>query len=337
MERTGGVPCHMPAGRPGHLRETLAKRKRKKRSKLLDFVAYLGLRTFAMFVHMFSWEANYRTARWVGDLMYRFDRRHRQRGLAHLRKSFPDWPQDKLHRVCRASMRNLAYLGVEFLFTTRLITPGRWRRHITLTNQQENLHLLLAHETPLIYVAGHFGNWEVVGYAMAALGFPVYAVARRLDNPYVDRYVMGVREARGMTVLDKRGASARLEGILCARGNVCFVADQDAGRKGAFVDFFGRKASTYKAVALMAMRHRAPVIVGYGRRLDEEYHFEIGIGRVIHPHEWADKDNPMLWITQEYTRALEEVIRTAPEQYLWVHRRWKHRPRGEPAAPDGVA
>jgi KDO2-lipid IV(A) lauroyltransferase len=118
---------------------------------------------------------------------------------------------------------------------------------------------------------------------------------------------------------------------------VAFVADQDAGRKGVFVDFFGRPASTYKSIALMAMQFSAPIVVGYGKRLGEDFRFELGVARVIEPHEWAGRDDPVRWITQEYTRALEETVRAAPEQYLWVHRRWKHRPKGEPQPEDGVA
>ncbi len=309
----------------------------KPRNKLLDLLSYIGVRLFAMFVHMFTWETNYRAARLIGNLLYRFDKRHRNRALVHLRKSFPGWSEEKYHRVAKASMRNLMYVGLEVLFTTRLITPARWRRHVILTNMAENIRLLLEQKSGLIYITGHFGNWEVVGYTMAALGFPIYAVARRMDNPHLDRYIMGVRQANGMTILDKRGATGMMDRLLDERGSICFIADQDAGRKGVFVDFFGRAASTYKAIALMAIRHDAPVIVGYGRRLDEQYHFEIGIQRVIRPHEWADKPNPMIWITQQYTTALEEVIRTGPEQYLWVHRRWKHRPKGEEPGPDGVA
>ena len=94
------------------------------------------------------------------------------------------------------------------------------------------------------------------------------------------------------------------------------------------MDFFGRKASTYKIIALLAREYNLPIVVGYGRRLDENYHFELGIQRMILPHEWADKEDPVMWITQEYTTALEQVVRSAPEQYLWVHRRWKHRPKG---------
>jgi len=309
----------------------------KPRNKLLDWLAYLALRVFATFVHMFRLETNYRTARWIGDLLYRFDRRHRHRAIEHLRRSFPDWPERRYEEVARASMRNLVYLGLEVLFTTRLITPGRWRQHVTLKNQAENVRLLCQRRRPLIYVTGHFGNWEVVGYTAGALGFPIFAVARPLDNPYVNEYILGVRQKQGMTILAKKGATAAIPDILARKGVVCFIADQDAGRKGLFVDFFGRAASTYKSIGLLAMEHEAPVVVGYGRRLDEKYHFEMAVERIIHPHEWADKDDPLLWLTQEYTHALESAIRRAPEQYLWVHRRWKHRPKGEPPGEDGIA
>ena len=309
----------------------------KPRNKLLDYLIYLVARLLTCFVHMLTWRMNYRIVRALGNFVYRVDRRHRRRSLEHLRRSFPDWPEERYHRVARASMRNLAYLGLEVLFTEKLITPARWRHHVTLTNMAENIRLLLERPSGLIYVTGHFGNWEVVGYTLAALGFPGYAVARKMDNPYLNDFILGVREAHGLTVLDKRGATEQMDHILDNKGYVSFIADQDAGRKGLFVDFFGRKASTYKSVALMAMRHSTPVIVGYGRRLDEQYHFEIGIQRIIYPAEWAERDDPALWITQEYTRALEEVVRTAPEQYVWTHRRWKHRPKGEPPAPDGIA
>jgi KDO2-lipid IV(A) lauroyltransferase len=315
----------------------------KQRSIALDYLAYVGLRLFAMFVHMFGWEANYRTARWICGAIWRAGKRwpklgrFERRAVAHLRLSFPDWPEERIHRVAKASLRNFLYLGLEVLFTTRLITPARWRRHVALENQAENVRLMLERKTPLIYVSGHFGNWEVVGYTMGALGFRMTAVARPLDNPFINRYIYGIRAERGMTILDKKGAAEQAESVLAGKGLLSFVADQDAGRKGCFVDFFGRKASTYKSIALLAMSHGAPIVVGYGRRLDEEYHFAIGIQRVIYPHEWADKADPMRWITQEYTKALEDVIRTAPEQYLWTHRRWKHRPKGEGEAIDGIA
>jgi len=184
---------------------------------------------------------------------------------------------------------------------------------------------------------GHFGNWEVIGYTMATLGFPTVSVARPLDNPYINEYVMGVRERTGQSILYKKGATASMSDVLAGRGTLCFIADQDAGRKGLFVDFFGRPASTYRSIALMAIRHEVPVVVGYGKRLSDRFEFEIGIARIIYPHEWAGRDDEVRWITQEFTRVLEDIIRAAPEQYLWLHRRWKHRPDGTKAPGDGVA
>ncbi|MFB3890534.1 MAG: lysophospholipid acyltransferase family protein [Phycisphaerae bacterium] len=310
----------------------------RPRNNLKDFLAFVVVRLFVMFVHMFGWETNYRAAAWLGNLLYRFDRRHRNRAVEHIRLSFPDWPEDKVRRVAMASMRNLMYLGLEVLFTTRLICPGRWRKHVKLGNMMaETTRLLVERKSGVVMATPHFGNWEVVGYTMATLGFPVVAVARPLDNPYFNEYVMGVREKTGMSILYKKGATQSMDDVIASRGVIGFIPDQDAGRKGVFVDFFGRKASTYKSVALMAIRHNVPLMVGYGQRLDEEYHFEMGMQRIIYPHEWADKPDPLLWVTQEWTTAMEQIVRRAPEQYLWVHRRWKHRPNGEQPGPDGIA
>ena len=309
----------------------------KPANKVVAYLQYLGLRIFEMVIRMFPVKANYGTATLIGDALFFFDRRHRLRAIEHLRRSFPHWSEPHLNRVTRESMRNMVYLGLEILLTPDLITPATWRRHVTFVNQRENILQLLRQERGAIYITGHFGNWEVTGYTMARVGFPVFAVARPLDNPYLNEHILGVRQRTGMTILDKKGVAERVDDILDSCGAISFIADQDAGRKGMFVDFFGRKASTYKSIGLMAMRHEVPVIVGYGHRVREGFDFEIGVERIIRPEEWADKDDPLRWITQEYTAALEAVIRRAPEQYLWVHRRWKHRPKGEESGPDGIA
>ena len=116
------------------------------------------------------------------------------------------------------------------------------------------------------------------------------------------------------------------------------MPDQDMDSiSGVFVDFFSRPASTFKSIALMAMRHQAPIVVGYCRRMSDSFSFEISAEQIIYPHQWADAPDPLRWLTQTYTHALERIVRSDPAQYLWVHRRWKHRPKGEPRPPDGIA
>ncbi len=114
-------------------------------------------------------------------------------------------------------------------------------------------------------------------------------------------------------------------------GSVAMLGDQDAGRSGLFVDFFGRPASTFKSIALLAMEYKALICVGYARRLDNEMlpggwpRFELGCEEVVDPLEF-DSADALREITQRYTAALERVVRRAPEQYFWVHRRWKSPP-----------
>jgi KDO2-lipid IV(A) lauroyltransferase len=299
----------------------------KPRNRLLDWLVYAAMRLVTMFFFMFSVRANYRTVDLAARVLCRLSRRHVERAREHLRPSFPDWDEARIDRVARQSLKSLLQFGMEMLFMPRLMTRHNWRSHVRLRNLDGVVHRLLRRQTGMILLTGHFGNFDVLGYTIAMLGFPSVAVFRPLDNPYINEYVMAVREKTGQSLLFKKGAVADMDEILEAKGTLSFIADQDAGRKGIFVDFFGRPASTYRSIALMAVTHSVPVVVGYGLRLDETFLFEIAVERVIEPAEWADRADPLAWLTQEFTTSLEGAIRRNPQQYWWVHRRWKHQPK----------
>ncbi|HAU37918.1 MAG TPA: lipid A biosynthesis acyltransferase [Phycisphaerales bacterium] len=301
----------------------------RERNKVLDYAVYLAMRLVESLVRVLPLDAAYAVARFAGDMMFRFDRRHTDRALENLRHSFGHWSEDRRRQVARLSLRNLFYLGLESLLTTFRITPYTWRRYVSLRQAGEALRLVTERRSGMIFLTGHVGNFEVVGHTMATLGFPSVAIARRLNNPYLDAHLMGIRERSGQRILDKFGATAEAPAVLDARGVVSIIADQDAGPRGVFVDFFGRPASTYKSFGLLAMSHQTPIVVGYGRRVNESFRFEMVVQRIIRPHEWADQDDPLRWITQEYTAALERAIREAPEQYFWHYRRWTSQPRAK--------
>jgi KDO2-lipid IV(A) lauroyltransferase len=226
-------------------------------------------------------------------------------------------------------MQQMIMLFVEVLFTTRLIRLETWASFIQFENFNEILSILLRRKRGLILLTGHYGNWEVLGYVLATLGFDTTSIARPLDNQYVNHWLLGVREKQGQRIIDKTGATSEVTDVLSGHGAVGFIADQNAGRKGIFVDFFGRKASTYKSIGLLAMEYEVPVVVGYARRLGDRFHFALGVQDIIHPEEWKSQDDPLRYITQRYTKGIEDVVRADPGQYLWVHRRWKTRPKGE--------
>jgi KDO2-lipid IV(A) lauroyltransferase len=219
-------------------------------------------------------------------------------------------------------------LAVDVIFTPRLVKKNNWRQYSRFKNT-ERAKWMSKEGKGLIFVGAHYGNFEIVGYMMGLFGFNVYSIARPLDNPYISNYLYGVRERVGQKIIDKKGAAEMFDKVASSGATLCFIADQDAGEKGIFVDFFGRKASTYKSIGLLALTNNIPIVVGYARRIDDRFFFEIGVTRIIMPEEWANKKDPLLWVTAEYTKAIEEFVREDPTQYWWLHRRWKHRPKGE--------
>ena len=299
------------------------------RTVAIDWLVYVAVRLVAMILQMFPIDANLETARLMGLIWYRLMPRHRRRAREHLRGAYGSrLPDAQLDRLALQSMQQMTMMAMECLFTPRLVDERTWSKYVRLRNTDRALDLLLTGRGAIL-LTGHYGNWELVGFTLAALGFPLVAVMRPLDNPYLNRYLIEVRAKRGLQLLYKKGASGSAGDVLAGGGILGFIADQNAGRKGEFVDFFGRQASTYKSIALLAMEYEVPIIVGYARRLSRRFEYEVGCSRVIEPAEWADRENPLHWITQEYTRSIEDFVRKAPGQYLWIHRRWKSRPRGE--------
>jgi Kdo2-lipid IVA lauroyltransferase/acyltransferase len=300
----------------------------KPRNRLLDFLAYILFRALAGLVLITPVRVLYAVARGLGDVAYLLDRRHRRLAIEQIARSFPDWPAQQVRRVARQSLRSIVKLAIETVITPRQITLTTWWKRLRLNNIAPILAMQLERPGGMILVTGHYGNWEVGGFALARLGMPVVAIARPLDNPYLDRYIRSVRESAGLRIVDKGGASAAAEEVLAGGGWVCFVADQDAGKRGVFVDFFGRPASTYRSIALLALHYQVPIVIGCANRLADNFTFEVIARRTILPADWAGQDDEVRWITQEYTRELEAVVRENPGQYFgWAHRRWKHAPK----------
>jgi KDO2-lipid IV(A) lauroyltransferase len=294
-----------------------------------DYLIYIVMRFAAMIFQMFPIDWNLATARWMGSIWFRLMKRHRQRAIDHLRLAYGDELTEAQRRdYALKSMQQMTMVAMETFFTTRLINEWTWPRYIRLKNIEPGLDVLTSRRGAIM-VTGHYGSWELCGYLLATMGFPIVAVMRPLDNPYINQYLMDIRAKRGLQLLHKKGVYRSADDILSNGGILAFIADQNAGHKGLFVDFFNQKASTYKSIALLAIQHQVPIVVGYARRLSPRFEYEVGVNRVIAPAEWAGRDDELFWITQEFTRGIEDFVREQPEQYLWIHRRWKSRPKDE--------
>ena len=302
------------------------KRKKKRRNLIVDWLLYALLRLVVALLALFPVEHNLRMARFWGRCLWRFYRRGRTRALTNLKASYPDQAPTWIEQTGRRSFEQLAMLGIDVLCTPRLVRKDNWSGYAVYKNV-EPLKWRMHEGRGLLLVTGHYGNFEIIGYILSLFGFNLYSVARPLDNRFVDRYIRRIREQKGQKLIDKTGASDLMGSVTESGASLGLIADQDAGHKGVFVDFFGRPASTFKSIALLALTQDRPIAVGYSRRVGNHFFFEIGCNRIIEPHEWKHQADPIHWITQEYTRAIESFVREDPTQYWWVHRRWKTEPR----------
>lgn len=306
------------------------KKKKKKHNPVKDYLLYLGMRILSIVVHISNVETSLRTARFFGRLLWRYYHRGRKRALENLRASFPQKSEEWIWQTGKQSFQHVAMLAMDLIFVPRLVKRANWHDY-SRYKTVERAKWLMQEGRGLLMVAAHYSNFEIMGYLLGLFGFNVYSIARPLDNKYISRYLYGIREQAGQRIIDKKGAAKLMGKIASTGATLCFIADQDAGRKGVFVDFFGRKASTYKSIGLLAITNNIPIGVGYSRRIDNRFFFEIGVNRIIFPEEWADKEDPLKWVTQEYSKAIEEFVRQDPTQYWWLHRRWKTRPKDERA------
>ena len=293
-----------------------------QRLRIGDYLVYLVVRVLICIVQAIRLETGQQIARLLAWLFA--DVLKIRAGVVddNLRHAFADLSPQARQRTARRMWEHLFLLVLEVAHTPRKIHETNWRKHVRLTGEDKLVRLMLDHR-PMIIISGHFGNFEVGGYMLGVLGFPTFTVARKLDNPYLDRFVNRFRKATGQVIIPKKGGYDQILDVLSNEGTMLFLADQYAGEKACWVEFFGRPASVYKAIALLALHHDAPLAVSYVRRLGGPMQFELGTTDAADPREMGDQIGTIRELTEWYTNQLEQVIRLAPEQYWWVHRRWK--------------
>ena len=285
-------------------------------------------RAFAAVVARIPEAAAYFMARRGGDLLHLIDRRHRRIGRANISARLlstdgvaPD--TSEVRRLTREVFRHLVSVGVEMI---RLQTTMARRGVEGVVDLQdtENLRAAMDAGRGAIVVSAHLGNWEIMAAAGMGIGvFPV-SVYRPLDNPLLDQWVRSLRGVAGADVVEKKGA---LRGMLRALKNgrlVAVLVDQNAGRHGIAAPFFGVPVSTVPTPAELALRTGAAIIPGFALRTGPGFRYRTWFEPALEiRYDAEDREAEVLRVTTELNTRLEAAIRQAPEQWLWLHRRWK--------------
>lgn len=295
------------------------------RLELIGFRAVLGL---------ISWiprRIAFRLGAWLGDLLYLLHRRARRVALFNLRLAFPDRSPDEHRAILRESIRNLGRTVVEICHMPEL-TPETIGRYVSIEDRElwEGLFATAA-ARGVVVLTGHFGNFELLAYAHGLLGRPITLVHRPMNNALVDRAITDLRALAGTVSLPKKSAAKAALRALHRHQIVAIPADQNQTRRyGVFVDFFGLPACTTPGPARLAMLSGAAVIPVFLLREGASDRHRVIVLPQIELVRSGDRDADVIANTQRCTAVIEDLLRRHPEQWIWFHKRWNTRRKGEP-------
>lgn len=269
---------------------------------------------------------------WVSRMFYHLIPRQRLIATYNLRRAFPEKSGEEILRIVQGVYRNIGIVAAEFFDIPRLTKENILAR--VETEGVENCEKALAKGRGLLLFSAHFGNWELEAAAAALLIKPAVVIYRPLDSPLLDHLVLRVRSATGNIPLVKDHAMRPMIRALKQNGILGILIDQNmAWYEGVFVDYFGRPACTTDGLALLAMHTEAPVLPAYMVRLPDG-RYRLVFGPEVEVIRTGDRDADTLANTQRFTKVIEQIVRRYPDQWLWIHQRWKTKrcqiPRKEP-------
>jgi Kdo2-lipid IVA lauroyltransferase/acyltransferase len=252
----------------------------------------------------------------------------RRAAMENLKLAFPSWTQKQRHAVTRGMVRQLGWMGAEFAHFPRY-TKGNIDR-LVLLDGFENFASARERGKGVLFLTGHMSAWELAPFAQALFGNSLHFLVRPVDNPRVDALITRYRCLSGNLPIEKNQSARAVLKVLAANGTVGILADQNTLlTEGVFVNFFGIPACTTAGLARFALHTSAAVVPGF-LHWDQELRkyrlcFEPPVDLIRTGDEIADiREN-----TQRFTCVIEDYVRRYPDQWLWVHRRWKTRPPGE--------
>lgn len=260
----------------------------------------------------------------LGGVAYRVLVGRRRVALGNLTLAFGSELDARGRRAL--AQANFRHLGVTAVECCRLFfgAPGELLARVRMEGA-EHVRAAMAAGRGVLYLTAHFGNWELLAAAHALAGFPASVVIRPLDNPFLEAHLLRGRTRSRVGLIPKREAVRGVRAALARGECVGILLDQDAGREGVFVPFFGQPAATSRSLAVLALKTRAPVVPAFIRRLPNGDH-HITLGPVIPLVSTGQREPDVEAATTRFTEAIERHVRAHPEQWFWVHRRWKTQP-----------
>lgn len=303
-----------------------------KKGKLQIWSEYIAARLLVGLLGSLPRRTAVAAGKAAGRIAYRFLKDLRKTGLINLRLAFPEKTEDERERILKASFENLGrILGEVSAFPSA--TPAKLEKLVDFTLDEESrrlYHRVKQEKKGVLIVTGHLGNWEMLVFAFAALHEPISYLARPLDNPLLEDFTARLRSRFGNRPLNKSGSAMTAVKLLRSGEILGVLADINAHPKeGVFVDYFGIPACTSAGPAMMALRTGAIVYPAFCIYDGLNGLYRLVHGQIMEYRPTGDREEDVRRLTALYTAEIEKIVRRYPEQWLWIHKRWKTRPPGE--------
>jgi KDO2-lipid IV(A) lauroyltransferase len=289
-----------------------------------DWLAYVALRFVVLGITIIPIERCDRICHLLASLLTNWVKVRRGLVSENLRRVFPQWSHEESFAIQRRMWHHLLLMACEIAHAPRKIHRENWYEHFRIPDRATILRVVLD-PRPKQLLSGHFGNFELAGFLTGLFGVSTTTIARPLDNGFIHEFVNRFRSLGGQHLLPKTGSARQIEELLQSGGALALLGDQYGGGKGCWVEFLGHPASCHKAVALFTLSSGAVMMVCSNTRRSAPLSFELRVLGVADPSK-SDCPTTVPELTRWYNACLEDAIREHPEQYWWVHRRW----RGEP-------
>lgn len=287
---------------------------------------YIPLRLMMEVISLIPYRIVINIAKIIGFISYFLVPQMRTISLINLKQAFPEKTYKERKRIARRSIENMVMTFAEFIRSSRMSDKAILKR--IKVEGIEKFDEALKTKKGIITITGHIGNWEYIAFYFGIKKYNPHVLVRPLDNPKLDKYLEAWRAKRGSVCVDRRGDLRIIFKALKENCPVAFLCDQNF-IEGVYVNFFGYPAATPSGPIAMAVKTGAPVIIMYDIP-DRKGRHKIVISDVFEIEKKETKEETITHNTQRYTKALEDIIRKYPENWLWVHPRWNTRPNGEP-------
>ena len=299
-----------------------------KRGKLQTLLEYAAARSILGGLGLMPSGWAMTTGRWLGSIAYAAAGDLRRTGERNLKLAFPEKSEEERQKILRGCFESMGrQLGLFSQFSSAdresLLSLTEWEG-------LENLEAAKGNNQPVILFTGHVGAWELSSFGLSLRGQPLSFLVRRIDNPKVEEFVERARTRFGNQSVDKRGAARPMLSILKSGGTLGLLVDLNTlDEEAIFVDFFGVPAATTFMLAKLALRTGSAVLPIFVPWDEQRGKYRVHILPQVSVEQTGDEDEDIRALTAKLTTTVEDYIRCYPEQWLWIHKRWKTRPPGE--------